>query len=70
MDASRRPPVDPELLLPPINKTAEQIEKERIQFREELKASREGKRTALESFVRAAQNVLTISQLTDRVRHR
>jgi hypothetical protein len=38
--ASQRPPVDPYLLLPPGTKSAEQLERERIQFRQQLKEGR------------------------------
>ena len=62
-EANLRPPVDPELLLPPVNKTAEQLEEERIQFREHLKTCRKGRITSFESLINAVQNSLMVTEL-------
>ena len=53
------------MLLPPVTKSADQLERERIEFRQQLKEGREGKISALGSFVRVAQNVLTIGELRE-----
>jgi hypothetical protein len=69
-EANLRPPVDPELLLPPVQKTAEEIEEGKRQLREHLKATKEGRITPFESLIQAVQNSLTVGQLREALKPR
>jgi hypothetical protein len=53
------------LLLPPVTKSPEQLEREKIEFAQLRKDSREGKVSALESLVRAEEKHLTLAQLRE-----
>ncbi len=64
-EANQRPPVDPYLLLPPVTKSPEQLEREKIEFAQLQKDAREGKVSAFESLIRATEKVLTIAQLKE-----
>ena len=64
-EANQRPPVDPYLLLPPVTKSPEQLEREKIEFAQLRKDSREGKVSAFESLIRAKEKVLTLAQLRE-----
>jgi hypothetical protein len=52
-------------LLPPVTKSPEQLEREKIEFAQLRKDSREGKVSALESLVRAEEKHLTLAQLRE-----
>jgi hypothetical protein len=65
MEANQRPPVDPYLLLPPVTKSPEQLEREKIEFAQLRKDSREGKVSAFESLIRATEKHLTLAQLRE-----
>jgi hypothetical protein len=55
----------PGKFVPPVTKSAEQIERERVEFAQQRKDAREGKISSFESLIRATQNVLTIAQLKE-----
>ena len=64
-EANQRPPVDPYLLLPPVTKSPEQLERERIEFAQLRKDWKEGKVSAFESLIRATEKHLTLAQLRE-----
>jgi hypothetical protein len=69
-EASRITSANPESPLPPVTKSAEQLERKRVQFREHLKATREGRVTAFESLINAVQNSLTVAEFREALKPR
>jgi hypothetical protein len=53
------------LLLPPVTKSPEQLEREKIEFAQQRKDAREGKISSFESLLRATEKVLTLAQLRE-----